>query len=347
MAEAQDYTYVGTRPIRPDGIEKVTGKANYGADESRPGLIHGVVVRSTHAHALIEDIDVSAALALDGVYAVVTAADFPARDKISPARKRMFENIIAGRKVVYHGQPLAAVAASSVALAQKAAELVKVTYKALPVVLDMREAMAPDATVLHDDMFTQGLPETPDKPSNLVQKTAIRKGDIEAGFAEADIIIEREFVTPMVHQGYIEPHACTADVNTDGHTTLWCSSQGHFGIRDMAALSLGMDAGDIRVIPRKLVVVLVAKPLSIWNLWPSNCLPKQDGRLKWSCRVMKYSEQQDLPRVPLTRSRSAPKKTALLLRLTPTCSTRRVPSQVALWVPALCAFLHLMIFQTY
>jgi CO/xanthine dehydrogenase Mo-binding subunit len=269
MAEAQDYTYVGTRPIRPDGIEKVTGKANYGADESRPGLIHGVVVRSTHAHALIEDIDVSAALALDGVYAVVTAADFPARDKISPARKRMFENIIAGHKVVYHGQPLAAVAASSVALAQKAAELVKVTYKALPVVLGMREAMAPDASVLHDDMFTQGLPETPNKPSNVAQKTAIRKGDIDAGFAEAEIVIEREFVTPMVHQGYIEPHACTADVNTDGHTTLWCSSQGHFGIRDMAALSLGMDAGDIRVVPQEIgggfggKTVVYLEPLAI------------------------------------------------------------------------------------
>ncbi len=269
MSEAQDYTYVGTRPIRPDGVEKVTGKANYGADESRPGLIHGVVVRSPHAHALIHDIDASAALALDGVYAVVTAADFPARDKISVGRKRLFENIIAGHKVVYHGQPVAAVAAASVALAQEAAELIKVTYEALQPVLDMQAAMLPEAPVIHDDMFTQGLRETPTTPSNVAQKTAIRKGDIEAGFADAEVVIERTFITPMVHQGYIEPHACTADVTPDGHATLWCSSQGHFGIRDMAALSLGMDAGDIRVVPQEIgggfggKTVVYLEPLAI------------------------------------------------------------------------------------
>ena len=95
MAEAENLTYVGTRPVRPDGVEKVTGKANYGADESLPGMIYGAVLRSPHAHAEIVSIDASEALALAGVMAVVTAADFPSREGVSVGRKRFFENIIA------------------------------------------------------------------------------------------------------------------------------------------------------------------------------------------------------------------------------------------------------------
>lgn len=269
MSEAQELHYVGTRPIRPDGLEKVTGKANYGADESLPGMIHGVVVRSPHAHARIKSIDATGALALDGVFAVVTAADFPSREGISVGRKRLFENVIAGDKVLYHGHPIAAVAASSKELAEQAAALVAVEYEVLPHVLDMQDAMQPDAPLLHDDMFTQGLAETPEQPSNINQKTAITKGDVEAGFADADLIVERTFVTPMVHQGYIEPHACVADAYADGRTTLWCSSQGHFGIRDMAALVLGMDTGDIRVVPAEIgggfggKTVVYLEPLAI------------------------------------------------------------------------------------
>lgn len=91
MAQTQDHTYIGTRPIRPDGLEKVTGKANFGADTTQPGMLHGAVLRSPHAHAQINAIDPADALALDGVYAVVTAADFPARTDISVGRKRFFE----------------------------------------------------------------------------------------------------------------------------------------------------------------------------------------------------------------------------------------------------------------
>lgn len=252
MSEAEDLTYVGTRPIRPDGVEKVTGKANYGADESLPGMIYGVVVRSPHAHARIKNIDASEALALDGVFSVITAADFPDRKGISVGRKRFMENVIAGDKVLYIGQPVAAVAAKSDGIARQAAALVKVEYEVLEPVLDMQAAMAPDAPVLHEDMFTQGLPETPEKPSNVAQKTTITKGDVEAGFADADVIVERTFVTPMVHQGYIEPHACVANFNQDGRATIWCSSQGHFGIRDMTALATGMDTGDIRVVAQEI-----------------------------------------------------------------------------------------------
>ena len=252
MSEAEELTYVGTRPIRPDGVEKVTGKANYGADESLPGMIYGVVIRSPHAHARILGIDASAALAVDGVFALTTADDFPDRTGISVGRKRFMENVIASEKALYAGQPIAAIAAKSQALAQEAAALVQVEYEVLQPVLDMREAMDPDAPLLHDDMFTQGLSETPDKPSNVSQKTTISKGDVEAGLADADVVIERTFVTPMVHQGYIEPHACVANFNQDGRVTIWCSSQGHFGIRDMTALATGMDTGDIRVVAQEI-----------------------------------------------------------------------------------------------
>jgi len=215
-------------------------------------MIYGFVIRSPHAHARILGIDASAALAVDGVFALITADDFPDRTGISVGRKRFMENVIASEKALYAGQPVAAIAAKSQALAQEAAGLVQVEYEVLQPVLDMREAMDPDAPLLHDDMFTQGLSETPDKPSNVSQKTTISKGDVEAGLADADVVIERTFITPMVHQGYIEPHACVASFNQDGRVTIWCSSQGHFGIRDMTALATGMDTGDIRVVAQEI-----------------------------------------------------------------------------------------------
>ncbi|MEM9621930.1 MAG: xanthine dehydrogenase family protein molybdopterin-binding subunit [Pseudomonadota bacterium] len=252
MSESEALTYIGTRPVRPDGVEKVTGRANYGADKSMAGMIYGAVVRSPHAHARVKGIDASAALALDGVYGVVTAADFPSRDGISVGRRRFFENIIASDKVLYQGHPVAAVAARTQRLAERAAELVVVDYEPLEAVLDMQAALQPDAPLLHDDLFTQGLDETPEQPSNVVKKVVISKGDAAAAFAQAEVIIERTFVTPMVHQGYIEPHACVGSMTPDGQAILWCSTQGHFGVRDMTALALGMDTGDIRVEPAEI-----------------------------------------------------------------------------------------------
>lgn len=247
MSEANTYKYVGTRPVRPDGIEKVTGRAKFGADESLPGMVFGAVVRSPHAHANIKAIDASAALAMPGVLAVTTAADFPDRTKYSVNRRRFVENVLASDKVLYHGHAVAAVAATSKRLAEEAAEAIVVEYDALSPVLDMTEAMQPGAPVLHDNMLTKGLAEEPTEPSNISERQVITRGDVEAGFADADVIVERSFVTAMVHQGYIEPHACIASSLEDGRASIWCSSQGHFGIRDMSALVLGMDVGDIRV----------------------------------------------------------------------------------------------------
>ena len=252
MGTAATLKYIGTRPVRPDGLEKVTGRANFGADHALPGMLHGKVVRSPHAHAHIRAIDTRAAEAVPGVLAVITAADFPDRAGFSWRRKAFNDNLLASDKVFYHGHAVAAVAATSAAAAQAGADAVVVDYEVLDPVTDALEALAPDAPLLHDELFTEGLTETPVKPSNLVKKQVISKGDVAAAFAKADEVVERTFVTPMVHQGYIEPHACVGNFNEDGQATVWCSSQGHFDVRGMTAMALGMDVGDIRVIPAEI-----------------------------------------------------------------------------------------------
>ena len=252
MSTAQTLKYVGTRPIRPDGVEKVTGRANFGADRALPGMVYGKVVRSPHAHARIRAIDTAAAEAMPGVVAVITAADFPDRSQFSWRRKGFNDNLMASDKVLYHGHAVAAVAATSSAAAEAAADAVTVDYEVLEAVTDARAAMRPEAPVLHDGLFTEGLAETPSKPSNIAKKQVIAKGDAAGAFAKADVVVERTFVTPMVHQGYIEPHACVASFNADGQATVWCSSQGHFDVRAMTAMALGMDLGDIRVIPAEI-----------------------------------------------------------------------------------------------
>ena len=252
MGKTAELKYIGTRPVRPDGVEKVTGRANFGADHALPGMLHGKVVRSPHAHAHIRAIDTDAAAAMPGVLAVITAADFPDRAAFSAGRKRFNDNLLASDKVLYHGHAVAAVAATSPALAEAAAQAVEVDYEVLDAVTDALAAMRPDAPVLHDDLFTDGLEETPTTPSNVVKRQVIARGDVDAGFAKADVMVERTFVTPMVHQGYIEPHACVGSFKADGQATVWCSSQGHFDVRGMTAMALGMDLGDIRVIPAEI-----------------------------------------------------------------------------------------------
>ena len=252
MGTAAALKYIGTRPVRPDGLEKVTGRANFGADHALPGMLHGAVARSPHAHAYVRGIDTRAAEAVPGVLAVITAADFPDRSQFSWRRKAFNDNLMASDKVFYHGHAVAAVAATSPAAAQAGADAVVVDYEVLDPVTDALEALAPDAPLLHEQLFTEGLAETPANPSNLVKKQVISKGDVAAAFAKADEVVERTFVTPMVHQGYIEPHACVGNFNANGQATVWCSSQGHFDVRGMTAMALGMDVGDIRVIPAEI-----------------------------------------------------------------------------------------------
>ena len=245
---------VGTRPLRPDGVDKVTGRAKFGADIHLPNMLIGKVLRSPHAHARIRSIDTSKARALHGVKAVITAADFtdlpsefiPAGEMMVNYRD-MTRNILAREKALYEGHAVAAVAATTEAIAAQALKLIEVDYEVLPHVMDVAQAMEPDAPLLHENMYTIGVEPKPAKPSNIAKRVEFSLGDIAAGFAQADVIVEREFTTKPVHQGYIEPHACLASVSEDGQAELWCTTQGQFVVRSFCAKLLGMELSKLRV----------------------------------------------------------------------------------------------------
>jgi CO/xanthine dehydrogenase Mo-binding subunit len=250
---------VGTRPIRPDGVDKVTGRAAFGADMVMPGMLWGKVKRSPHAHARILSIDTSKAAALPGVRAVVTAADFPeiASEEAfvgeGPMNFRdLSRNCMARDKVLYDGHAVAAVAAISPAIAEEALDLIAVEYEVLPHVIDVEAAMAPDAPLLHDDLYTQGVDPKPTRPSNIAKRLHFAKGDIAQGFAEADVVIARRYTLKPVHQAYIEPHACVVSFASDGQCTIWSSSQGHFMVRAYCAKLLNLDISNIRAIPAEI-----------------------------------------------------------------------------------------------
>src|ERR1700720_1313216 len=250
---------VGTRPIRPDGVDKVTGRANFGADMTMPGMLWGKIKRSPHAHARILSINTDKAMALPGVKAVTTRADFPDippdRRAIGAAPHNLWDlsrNCMARGKALYEGHAVAAVAAISPAIAEQALDLIEVEYEVLPHVMDVEAAMAADAPVLHDDIFTAGVDPKPVKPSNVSKVVRFAKGDVEAGFRDADVVIERRYTTKPVHQAYIEPHACVVSVASDGQTTIWSSSQGQFMVRGYTARIVGADIANIRAIPAEI-----------------------------------------------------------------------------------------------
>jgi CO/xanthine dehydrogenase Mo-binding subunit len=255
----REFKVVGTRPPRPDGVDKVTGRARFGADLYMANMLVGRVLRSPHAHARIRSIDTSKALALQGVKAVVTAGDLrdlpsefiPAGEMMVNYRD-MTRNIMAREKALYEGHAVAAVAATTEAVAEQALGLIDVDYEVLPHVIDVAEAMAPGAPLLHDNMYTIGADPKPAQPSNVAKRVEFNLGDIAAGFAKADIVIEREFTTAPVHQGYIEPHACVASVSEDGQAELWCTTQGQFIVRSFCAKLLGMDLAKLRVTPSEI-----------------------------------------------------------------------------------------------
>ena len=253
------YKWVGTRPIRPDGIPKVTGTAKYGADFSLPEMLYGKILRSPHAHANIKSIDTSKAESLPGVQAVVKAVDFPDQDfaYIGPERAaanfwHITRNILAREKALYEGHAVAAVAASDAATAARACALIEVDYETLPNVIDVDDAMADDAPLLFEDMITRGVEPAPTKASNVAKILTFEIGDIAAGFAEADEIVEKNFKTAAVHQGYIEPHACLARYGADGQGEIWSPSQGHFVVRGLTAKILGMNLADLKVNPAEI-----------------------------------------------------------------------------------------------
>ncbi len=267
----QEYNVVGTRPIRHDGTDKVTGRAQYGDDVQLQGLLHGKILRSPHPHARIKSIDASRALALPGVRAVVTSADFPTFvDQTTDVGEGgaidlqfLSNNFMAGAKALYKGHAVAAVAATSIHVAEEALELIDVDYEVLPPVINVLDAMKADAPVLHDRLATlssvdimppSGLKSEDDasKGTNIANRFVFEVGDLEKGFKEADVIVEHEYETATVHQGYIEPHSATALWNADGNLTIWSTSQSQFNVRDVTASILDIPVSRIKAIPTEI-----------------------------------------------------------------------------------------------
>lgn len=253
------YTVLGTRPIRHDGADKVTGRAIYGADLHLAGLLHGFILRSPHAHARILRIDTSKAEAYPGVKAVVTAADFPQTpDRLvdlgegETPLSYIRGNVLASGKVLYRGHAIAAVAATSAHIAEEAAALIEVDYEVLPCVLSAPAAMREDAPVLHEDLVMKEFGEKTGKVSNIAEHFRFEMGDVKAGFAKADVVVEREFDTATVHQGYIEPHNATVLWNNDGRVNVWCSTQGAFVVRDTTACILDLPVSRVKVTPLEI-----------------------------------------------------------------------------------------------
>lgn len=255
-----EYNVVGTRPIRHDGADKVTGRALYGADVSPAGLIHGKILRSPHAHARIRSIDTSRAESLPGVRAVVTAKDLPSA---SPGTIVNYgegpmdlgylrSNVLASDKVLYAGHAVAGVAAINVHVAEEALSLIDVQYEVLPHVLTAPESMADDAAILLDDLRTSDLGGDSVTPSNVAEHFQHKLGDPEQGFAQAEHIVEREFNTATVHQGYVEPQNVTVLWNNDGRLHIWTSTQGPFEVRGAVAVCLDLPESQVKVTPMEI-----------------------------------------------------------------------------------------------
>ena len=236
-----EYKTVGKRPIRHDGYDKVTGKAQYSADIILPGLLHGAVLRSPHAHAVIKSIDTSRAEAHPDVRAVVTSKDLADPGDWDIGDRHLSNKVLASDKVVYKGHAIAGVAAANAHAAEAALSLIDVEYKVLPAVTTAEEAMAEGAPQLH-----------PEYAGNVSDHSQLKLGDVDAAFGQADIVVEREFRTQTVHQGYIEPHSATAWWTPEGKLTVWCSSQGHFQIGENTAQVLGISSSTVKVVPMEI-----------------------------------------------------------------------------------------------
>jgi len=245
---SNNFKYIGTRPNRPDGLDKVTGRAKYGADFNVPNMLHAAVLRSPHAHARIIKIDTSRAEALSGVKAFVTRADFP--DGLKGENFYLQENTIAGDRALYDGHAVAAVAATSALAAKDAIKLIEVEYELLPHVTDVDEAMKPDAPVIREGAQDHSVPEG--LPPNIVSYMDFGHGDLEAGFSDADLVMEKTYKTEAAHQGYIEPHACVGQLGQDGKGEMWICTQGQWFIRKMCASVLGLEASQLRVTPSEI-----------------------------------------------------------------------------------------------
>ncbi len=239
--------FIGTPTPRLEGPEKVSGKAIYAGDVSLPGMLWCKVLRSPIAYGRIKQIDVSRARSLSGVAAVLTGKNLSG---LLIGRKIYDMPILADSVVRFIGEKVAAVAAESEEIAEEALRLIAVDYEELPPILDPREAAEPSAPLLHPNVQRyRGLLHPIEQPSNVFIDMRWIKGDIEAGFQEADIVVENTFTTRPVHQAYIEPHACVVKARADGGADIWGCSKVPFALREQVAIAFGQSVENFIVHP--------------------------------------------------------------------------------------------------
>ncbi len=258
MTTVAERKVIGKRATKVDALDRVTGKAVFGADFAMPGTLHGKVLRSPHPHAIIKKIDYSKALAVPGVKAVVTSADFPIAGagtaggelliNISDLRRL----VVAEDKALFAGHPIAAVAATNPHIAEQALDLIQVDYEVLPPVENAIQGMQPQAPLLDSNRYTQSLGEKSSKPSNIATIHHLERGDVDKAFQECNVVIERRYETQMVHQGYIEPQACSALVDADGKITVWTTSQGSFNVKGQLVALLQLPQNMVKVVPLEI-----------------------------------------------------------------------------------------------
>jgi CO/xanthine dehydrogenase Mo-binding subunit len=251
---------VGKRLPRIDAKERVTGEAIYPADLALPGMAHAKLLRSPLAHARIRRIDTARATAMQGVLAVVTAADFPALPvgSMIPMGETGYDMWMvaainmARDKVHWVGQPIGGVAAVDSHTATAALALIDVEYEPLEPVLDLVAAMAADAPVLHEHVFTKGVEPRPRTASNVCSRVVIARGTAAAAFADADASVRLRVQVDTAHQGYLEPQVAVAQVDANGFATVWTSTQGQFTAELMIARMLGLPLSKLKVVPLEI-----------------------------------------------------------------------------------------------
>jgi CO/xanthine dehydrogenase Mo-binding subunit len=257
-----EYAVVGKPIPRVEAAEKVTGRALFAADVKLPGMLYAKLVRSPYGHARIRRIDVSRAKEWPGVVAVLTGEDLPEQEEEPASRSRA---LLARGRVIFQGQPVAAVIATTPQACDDARGLVEVEYEVLPAVVDPEAAAHADAppvrrvraeedraeAAAHDATFAGG-GSGPEQAPNITNRVGFKRGDIEQGFREADRIFEQTYRIGRAHQAYIEPHAATAAFDASGNLTIWTSTQGQFSVREEVARLLGLPETRIKVIPTEI-----------------------------------------------------------------------------------------------
>ncbi len=247
---AASFSVIGQPIVRGEGAEKVSGQAVYTSDITLPGLLWGKILRSPLPHARIVSIDTSRAAQLPGVYVVITGQDIPDR---RVGRLLRDCPVLARDRVLFVGDKVAAVAAADPDIAEEALLLIDVEYEDLTPVFDSMSAMQDDAPTLHEDLASYpGLPQPMAAVNNVFAHNVWDKGDIEQGFAESDLIFEHTFNTQLMHQAYLEPHACVVDIDADGRVQVWANNKGPFMLREQLAAVWELPQDSIRVNPTSI-----------------------------------------------------------------------------------------------